>query len=437
MPLDSPGDPPAAAPELPQCGVILDGGAEGPLAEAPVSSFVTRAGDRIWAVTHAGHGYKPTNEDRIALVEVAEPPGHLSSFFVVDGMGGHRGGDLSAQTLSEELVSAYSLEPELLAIRRRELLLANVLAAVDQLGEEHLIASVAAEVNARVLARAAELEPPELLAAAVEAAQAASVRATRPEQDRLRRIAELIHTLSRVAIPDRAEIALVRTRGRLSPLGPDHRAPDACFVGAVVRTDASGERTLDVRQVGDCRLVVVSADGTLRLASINDSMVPEPDLHDPALSLSTLMAYSLHRNVVASSLMSCTTLKRYRRDELPLLLAPGDTVYLYSDGVDDLFAPEELVELGRHLEPGGFARQLLAWSERRMRHVDALLHAERSSRSPQQTGSAYPAVHQTINEARIRDGRYLERYQDGSFGRWLKPPKCDNLALCVVRVGGR
>jgi hypothetical protein len=147
------------------------------------------------------------------------------------------------------------------------------------------------------------------------------------------------------------------------------------------------------------------------------------------------MAYSLHRNVVASSLMSSDSLKRYRRADLPLRLEPGDQLLIYSDGCDDLFSPEELLELGLGCTPAEQLRGVLVCAERRMRFVASLLRTAREGRSPAERLRAYPAVHRVMNEARLRNGCYLEHYADGTVGRWTKPPKCDNLALCLVRIG--
>jgi serine/threonine protein phosphatase PrpC len=422
--------------ELPATGLILDGASDRPLAEADIVELGTRSGDRVWLTTHPGHGYKALNEDRIAVVETADRGGVLAGFFVIDGMGGHRGGDISAQTLAEELVEAYRLDSNRLGVRCRELLLAQIVEAVDQLPSDALVNAAAEAFHAAVFQRSSELEPRQILEVSVEAVQGASTRVTSPDPDQLRQIAAVIGALSRLGVPGRAEVAVARARARLAAFGLDAQAPDACFVGAVIRTAPDGSRRLDVKQVGDCKLFVADREGRLRFQTINQSMVPEPNLRDPRLTIDQLLAYSLHRNIVSSSLMSFRALKRYRRDEIPLTLQAGDLVCLYSDGCDDLFAPEELVELGRGPSSALFLRALLVSSERRMRYVHGLLAAALDRLGPGERVHAYPAVHQAMHEARLRDGCYLERYGDGAVGRWLKPPKCDNLAFCMVRIGG-
>ncbi len=421
--------------QLPSEGLIADGATGRPLAESQVLELSTRTGDRVYLTTHHGFGYKMPNEDRIAVVDNLGPDGNVVAVFVVDGMGGHRGGDISAQTLAEELVTAYGLDETAFGGHCRELLLARVVEVVDRLPSEEMIERVAADLHAGVLLDGRPREAREILAAAVHAVQTAAIEAPEPDPDSLHRVAEVLGALARVPTPDRADVAVSRARARLARLGVDTSSPDACFVGAVIHTSADGTRTLDVKQVGDCKLFVADSAGRVRFESINESMVPEPDLGSPRLTLEQLLAYSLHRNIVSSSLMSFHTLKKYRRGEIPLELDQGDVVYLYSDGCDDLFAPRELVGLAAGVEPDQFLRTLLGWSEKRMRWVHALLETAQRGRRPEERAHVYPAVHRAMNEARLRNGSYLERYEDGSVGRWVKPPKCDNTAICVVRLG--
>lgn len=417
-------------------GLLFAGETDRELTDAKVVDLEVSAGERIWLVTHHGHGYRPHNEDRIAVVESPTADGSVAAYFVIDGMGGHRDGDVSAQTLAEELVGAYRRPESAHRSLCRDLLVAMVVRALDQLPGDRVVAVAAEELFGRVLEHTEELEPWQLVDASIRAVQAASARVSAPSQGALRQMAKVIGALSRVEVPDRADIAVHASRARLTTFGRDESCPDACFIGGVVHTAQDGSKTLDVKQIGDCKLVLADREGRIRFQSVNESLMPEPDLRDPDLGLEQLMAYSLHRNVVASSLMSSESLKRYRRGDLPIRLAPGDQILIYSDGCDDLFSPEELLGLGLGRTPVEQFREVLAWAERRMRHVEALLRAAREGRSSSERLRAYPAVHQAMNEARLREGCYLEHYVDGTVGRWTKPPKCDNLALCLVRIGG-
>lgn len=416
--------------------LVFTGATERDLAEAEIVELQTSAGDRAWLATHHGFGYRAHNEDRIAVVEAPSADGSVAAYFVIDGMGGHRDGDVSAHTLAEEMVEAYRRPESVHRGRCRDLLLSMVVRAMDHLPGDRIVEVAAEELFGRVLGHVDELEPWQVVDASIRAVQAATARVSAPSQGALRQIAEVIGALARVEVPDRADIAVHAARARLAALALDDRAPDACFIGGVVHTAHDGSKTLDVKQIGDCKLVLADREGRVRFQSVNESLMPEPNLLDPRLSLEQLMAYSLHRNVVASSLMSSESLKRYRRGDLPVRLAPGDQILVYSDGCDDLFSPEELLGLGLGRTPVEQLREVLAWAERRMRYVEALLSAAREGRSPSERLRAYPAVHQVMNEARLREGCYLERYHDGTVGRWTKPPKCDNLALCLVRIGG-
>jgi hypothetical protein len=40
-----------------------------------------------------------------------------------------------------------------------------------------------------------------------------------------------------------------------------------------------------------------------------------------------------------------------------------------------------------------------------------------------------------MNQTRVDHGAYVETYPDGTTCRWTKPPKCDNTALCMIRIG--
>ena len=119
--------------------------------------------------------------------------------------------------------------------------------------------------------------------------------------------------------------------------------------------------------------------------------------------------YSLNRNFVANSMRSRPLrLKRYRSDDVPVKLVPGDRIYLYSDGCDDLFTPQELVELGQGRSPASHLRLILELAEKRMRFVDALIRAEMESSTNVGGKSPYPAIHGRMNRNRIAQGCYRE-----------------------------
>ncbi|MEN8165438.1 MAG: hypothetical protein ABFS37_15020, partial [Acidobacteriota bacterium] len=279
-------------------------------------------------------------------------------------------------------------------------------------------------------------DPDRLIRSAREAVNAESLQRGETEPDRLRSVAEALRELAEMNSPDSTEVALRRTQRRIVTQHPGPGMPDACFVGALIRTGSDGRRMLDVRQVGDCRLFVSSKEGRIRFRTIGESVIAEPNLEDPALPLSDLMAYSLHRNLVRNSINSPKlALKRYRKEDLPLVLERGDKVFLYSDGVDDLFSPEELVEMARHTRAEAFVRDLLLHSERRMKYVSGLLRAERERLPMHLKMKAYPQIHERLNRTRVEEGCYVEAYRDGVTGRWTKPPKCDNTSICLMVVG--
>ena len=222
----------------------------------------------------------------------------------------------------------------------------------------------------------------QLIRLALEALNAESLLSGESNPDQLRGIAEALRELAEMNLPNTTEVALRRAQRRIVIQHPGPGMPDACFVGALIHTEEDGRRTLDVRQVGDCRMFISSEDGRIRFRTIGESVIPEPRLQDPALPLTDLMAYSLHRNLVRNSINSPkSTLKRYRSQDLPLVLEKGDKIFLYSDGVDDLFSPEELVKMAHDQAPDAFVRDLLLHSERRMKYVSGLLRAERERRT--------------------------------------------------------
>jgi hypothetical protein len=152
--------------------------------------------------------------------------------------------------------------------------------------------------------------------------------------------------------------------------------------------------------------------------------------------MTELMSYSLHRNIVTNSVYSQQRgLKQYRRDDLPLALHGGDVVLVYSDGVDDLFAPRELIQMVSSASENDFVRRLMVCSEQRMRFVEHLVSTEQQRLPPSELNQAYPAVHRLINRSRLEHGHYAERYADGTIARWTKPPKCDNTSFCMLLVG--
>lgn len=415
-------------------GLIIGADSKGDLAAAPVVEISTRSGDFMVLSSHHGHGYKSANEDRVACVEPDGEFGPTISLFIVDGMGGRERGDLAAQILSEELILASHPRCSEIEKETRDLVEDGVETVLWQLPSRDFIRAVLAKW--RSVSSGASADPTRLIHSAREVVSTESLQTKETTPEKLRRVAEVLQALAGMNPPDPCEVAIRRTKRRIAVQHPGPSAPDACFVGALIHTHADGRRTLDVRQVGDCRLFVASASGRIRFRTIGESVLPEPDLNAQKLSLTDLMAYSLHRNLVRNSVNSPkTALKRYRRQDVPLTLESGDLVCLYSDGIDDLFSPEEIVKMTRCGNPKTFARELLQHSERRMKYVDGLLREERARLPAGQKMQAYPSIHEQLNRARIEHGRYVEDYPDGSTGSWIKPPKCDNASMCALFVG--
>ncbi len=421
-------------PRLLEEGLVIGADSEGDLGETPVLELSTRSGDLVVLASHHGHGYKGTNEDRVAFVEPDGEFGPTTALFVVDGMGGRERGDLAAQILSEELILAARLPNSEIEKETRDLVEDGVETVLWQLPSRDFIRTVLAKWHAT--SSGTTTDPGRLIHSAREVVSTESLHSKETTPEKLRRVAEVLQALAGMKPPDACDVAMRRTRRRIAIQHPGPSAPDACFVGALIHTHADGRRTLDVRQVGDCRLFVAAADGHIRFRTIGESVLPEPNLDADKISLTDLMAYSLHRNLVRNSVNSPkATLKRYRRHDVPLTLQSGDLVCLYSDGIDDLFSPEEVVEMAHCGDPKTFVHDLLGHSVRRMKYVDDLLRAERAQLPAGQKMQAYPSIHERLNRARIEHGRYIESYADGSSGRWAKPPKCDNASVCALFVG--
>ncbi|MCK5378522.1 MAG: hypothetical protein KAJ78_03925 [Acidobacteria bacterium] len=420
----------------PRDGVIFGEDSSGPLGASPIVRWRTRSDDVLVSASHHGYGYKSVNEDRVALVEVEGEYGPDTALFVVDGMGGRECGDLAAQLLSEELIRS-ARPPDAEVEAEISLLVKNQIETVLwQLPGRDFVRGVLTRWRSLWSEENGVEVPAQLIRSALEAVNAESLQNGETDPDRLRSIAEALRELAEMTSPDTTDVALKRTQRRIVTQHPGPSMPDACFVGALIRTDEDGRRTLDVRQVGDCRLFICSEDGRIRFRTIGESVIAEPRLDDPTLPLADLMAYSLHRNLVRNSINSPNlSLKRYRKEDLPLVLEKGDKVFLYSDGVDDLFSPEELVEMTRDTTPEAFVRDLFVHSERRMKYVSGLLRAGRERLPQSQKMKAYPQIHERLNRARVEEGCYVEAYRDGVTGRWTKPPKCDNTSICVMCVG--
>ncbi len=421
---------------LPKDGVVFGEGSSGPLADSPIVRWRTSADDLLMSTSHHGYGYKSVNEDRVALVEAEGEFGRDVALFVVDGMGGRESGDLAAQILSEELIRAAST-PDTDAKTEIGLLVKDQIETVLwRLPGRVFVRQTLARWRSQWPDEDGVDVPNQLIRLALEAVNAESLQSGETRPEHLRSIAEALRELAEMSVPDVTEVALRRTQRRIVVRNPGPGMPDACFIGALIRTEEDGRRTLDVRQVGDCKLFVCSQDGRIRFRTIGESVIVEPQLEDPTLPLADLMAYSLHRNLVRNSINSPNpTLKRYRKRDLPMPLNRGDRVFLYSDGVDDIFTPEELVEMECRQTPEAFVRDLLKHSERRMKFVSGKLRAERERLPRAQKMRAYPLTHERLNRGRIEEGCYVEAYHDGITGRWTKPPKCDNTSICVMWVG--
>ena len=417
-------------------GCVFGEGSSGDLHTSPIHRWRTRTDDLLAAASHHGYGYKSVNEDRVALVEVEGENGPDTALFVVDGMGGRECGDLAAQVLSEELVRA-ARPPDAEVKTEISLLLKDRIETILwRLPGQDFVRKVLARWRSQWLEGDGFDASGQLIRLALEALNAESLLSGEGNPDQLRGIAEALRELAEMNSPYTTEVALRRAQRRIVMQHPGPGMPDACFVGALIHTEEDGRRTLDVRQVGDCRLFISSEDGRIRFRTIGESVIPEPRLEDPALPMTDLMAYSLHRNLVRNSINSPeSALKRYRSQDLPLVLEKGDKIFLYSDGVDDLFSPEELVEMAHEQAPDAFIGDLLLHSERRMKFVNRLLRTERERLPQAQKMKAYPLIHERLNRARVEDGCYVETYDDGATGRWTKPPKCDNTSICVMWVG--
>ncbi|MCP4896728.1 MAG: hypothetical protein GY906_07090 [bacterium] len=414
-------------------GFILDGATNLSLSRAPLTTATTSTGDEIVAVTHYGFGYRKTNEDRIAVVDRWFGNESRTYLSVVDGMGGHQRGDISASIVAQELIRIAVAEAQELEDQLCSALVEEVSDAIDRLPSERLAEEVRRSVSIDSPDRSVSGEG--FVRSAIEAVQLESVRMAEATSENLQKIAEVLRTLSGLRDPDPFEIAIRKSRERIKELGYKSQAPDACVVAATISAAVDGSKEIDLRQIGDCKLFVAGADGTIRFESFGESLIGTPNLDGNGVTLAELMTYSLHRNLVTNSVNSRRfSTKRYRRADLPLKLNSGDLVCIYSDGFDDLFSVREIVRLrqGKKLEE--FVRTLLELSEERMSYVAALLQTEKDRLPPVKKMKAYPIVHRLMNEQRIAEGAYLEPGSDGSQRRWAKPPKCDNTAICALLV---
>ncbi len=423
-------------PDQLRSGVVFDGSGSCDLSQSPVTEITTSLADHIAVCTHAGFGYKSVNEDRIALVEQRDEEGLQNGCFVIDGMGGHRDGHIAAQILAEQFIQASGISGRALHVQCRELLLDKILEIIYRLPSKNLINRVVERANEEVFD--AQLDPSleEIFSSIVDIVQIESIQVTDTRPENLELIAEVVNSLFAISLPERTEIAIHATKERIEKLEYAEKPPDACFMGAIIHTDPDGRRSVDIRQIGDCKLFVCDRDGRIKFQSINEAVIPEPRLTSRHLRLAELMTYSLHRNFVSNSMNRVPlNTKRYRKSDVPIVVEPGDNIQIYSDGCDDIFTPDELVAMSRDRAPADYLRMLLANAEKRMRYVNALLKDEQNKRSPSERMKAYPALHRLINERRIRNGCYFEEYPDGSSGRWVKPPKCDNFAMCSIKIG--
>ncbi|RLE31086.1 MAG: hypothetical protein DRJ61_11805 [Acidobacteria bacterium] len=421
---------------LPRDGFIFGEDSSGPLGATPIVRWRTRSDDLLVSASHHGYGYKSVNEDRVALTEIDGEHGPNMALFVVDGMGGRDRGDLAAQILSEELVRVVRPPDADVEAEISQLVKDQIETVLWQLPNRDFVRKTLTRWRSEWLEDNGINDPWRLIRSAREAVTAESLQSGEADSDQLRSIAEVLGELAEMRSPDMTEVALRRTQRRIVTQHPGPGIPDACFVGALIHTEEDGRRTFDIRQIGDCRLFVCSKDGSIRFRTIGESVIAEPNLGDPTLPLTDLMTYSLHRNLVRNSINAPKlALKQYRKQDLPLVLERGDRIFLYSDGVDDLFSPEELIEMASNTTPEAFVRDLLLHSERRMKYVSGLLRAEREQLPMRLKMKAYPQIHERLNRARVEEGCYVEAYRDGVTGRWAKPPKCDNTSICVMWVG--
>ncbi len=421
---------------LPRDGFIFGEDSSGPLGASPIVRWRTRSDDLLVSASHHGYGYKSVNEDRVALAEVDGEYGPDIVLFVVDGMGGRDRGDLAAQILSEELVRVVRPPDDDVEAEISHMVKDQIETVLWQLPSRDFVRKILTRWRSKWSSENGIDVPGRLICTALEAVNAESLQDGELAPDQLRSIAEVLRELAKMSSPDMTEVALRRTQRRIVTQHPGPGIPDACFVGALIHTEEDGRRTLDIRQIGDCRLFICSREGRIRFRTIGESVIAEPNLEDPTLPLTDLMAYSLHRNLVRNSINAPKlALKQYRKQDLPLVLERGDRIFLYSDGVDDLFSPEELIEMTRNTTPEAFVRDLLLHSERRMKYVSGLLRAQREQLPTHLKMKAYPQIHERLNRARVEEGCYVEVYRDGVTGRWTKPPKCDNTSICVMFVG--
>lgn len=416
-------------------GFILDGATNRSLGRAPLVSVETASGDEIVAATHYGFGYRKTNEDRIAIVDRWFGDEMRTYLSVVDGMGGHQRGDISATIVAQELIKIAVTEAEELENELCSALVDEVSDAIDNLPTEQLAQEVRRSVSIDSLDGRATGEG--FVRSAIEAVQVESMTLAEATAENLQKIAEVLKTLSGLREPDPFEIAIRKARDRIRELGYKEQAPDACVIAATISTAVGGAKKIDIKQIGDCKMFVASSNGSIRFESISESLIGTPRLENGDVTLSELMTYSLHRNLVTNSVNSRRfSTKRYRRADVPMSLNPGDLVCVYSDGVDDLFSPREIVRLWSGLSLENLVRKILELSEERMSYVAALLQTERDRLPPQKKMKAYPIVHRIMNEQRIMRGAFIEPGDDGTQRRWVKPPKCDNTAFCALLVGG-
>jgi serine/threonine protein phosphatase PrpC len=416
-------------------GLIIDGKTDEALSCAEILTMTTNHGDEIVATTHHGHGYRTCNEDRIALVDRWFGEESRTYISVIDGMGGHQRGDISASIIAQELIKIAVAEAEELEDELCSALVQDVSDAIDRLPTERLANDVRRSVSLDAEGRKGSFEG--VVRSTIEAVQLESVRMAEATSENLQKIAEVLRTLSGLRQPVPFEVAIQRARERIGELGFKNQAPDACVISAAITAGPDGGRMLDLRQIGDCKLFVARADGTVCFETIGESLIPEPDLEREDLQLAELMTYSLHRNLVTNSVTSRrVSPKRYRRSEVPVHLWGGDLICVYSDGVDDLFSPREILDLVNGKGLVSMVREMLEISEHRMKFVANFLAREREKLTPARKMKAYPAVHQFLNEGRILNGAYVEFDAEGNERRWTKPPKCDNTAFCAIRIAG-
>ncbi len=181
----------------------------------------------------------------------------------------------------------------------------------------------------------------------------------------------------------------------------------ALFISAKLKEGPNG-KLLEIRQAGDCRLIIIKKDGDIRFESEDESLVQillQSGQITPDQALISPM-----RNRVSNPISpnGFEQVKKYDDQEVE----DGDLVLLMSDGISDNFTPDEISKMWKeeNLTPEELFQKISDESGKRMANKEKII-----------------ATSNRVADSKIKEEQV---YSDG----YKSTPKCDNRALIIVEI---